>query len=114
MRSLKIFFDGGARPNPGTMEAAVVARGRLTLFPDLGHGTNNDGECRALIEAAKIAITLGIDDVILCGDSKFVIAQAARLTAYQIIIAPIGRVRLRHVRRGQNLAGIALDALHNR
>jgi ribonuclease HI len=53
-RRLKVFFDGGCRPNPGRIEAAVVIRGVSYLFDDLGHGSNSDAEWRALICALEL------------------------------------------------------------
>lgn len=53
MRSatIKIFFDGGCRPNPGRIETAVVARGITYYRRDCGVGSNNDAEWLALIHA---------------------------------------------------------------
>jgi len=120
---LKLFFDGGCRPNPGAMEAAAVVRGITHHWPDLGHGDNNDAEWLALIHAATLARSLGADDVVLVGDSALVIAQARRRQpcrarrlaahreAFEAIAAGFARVRLHHVLRSQNLAGIALDRI---
>ena len=52
-RRVKVFFDGGSRPNPGHMEAAVVIRGVEYLFEDLGIGTNTDAEWLALLDAQR-------------------------------------------------------------
>lgn len=59
-RRLKIFFDGGCRPNPGRIEAAVVVRGVPHLFDDLGHGNNSDAEWLALICALELAHSLSL------------------------------------------------------
>jgi ribonuclease HI len=74
---VKIYFDGGCRPNPGNLETAVVAGGVLHLRTDHGMGDNSDGEWLALIEAARLAQALGVQDAILIGDNKMVIDQAS-------------------------------------
>jgi ribonuclease HI len=45
---LKIFFDGGCRPNPGRIEVALVARGMTYFDDDLGCGSSSDAEWIAL------------------------------------------------------------------
>jgi ribonuclease HI len=117
---LKIFFDGGCRPNPGIMETAVVARGVTYHAPDVGYGTNNDAEWLALIEAVKLAHTFDTDDVVLLGDSTLVVNQAngkwpCRSAALQAHLDTLHSIcegqrapTVRYIRRSQNLAGIAL------
>lgn len=117
---LKIFFDGGCRPNPGAMETAVVARGQVHLAHGIGHGTNNDAEWLALLAALRIAQSLGEPDFVLLGDSALVVGQAngtakCRSEALQThlrtfrALAGDTPVRVRHIGRAQNLAGIALE-----
>ncbi|MBW8755872.1 MAG: reverse transcriptase-like protein [Sphingomonadales bacterium] len=118
---LKVYFDGGCRPNPGLIETAVVARGVTYLRSDLGEGDNNDAEWRALIHAARVARSLGAVRVILLGDSALVVNQASgdwpcrasRFAAAQAEFrewaASFDRWRVRRVGRSQNLAGIALE-----
>jgi ribonuclease HI len=124
-KRLKIHFDGGCRPNPGRIEAAVVASGVTHFFDDLGDGTNNDAEWLALIAALRVAQTLGVADFVLLGDSAVVIAQANRLQkcrtpALQVHLdafEALGGTRpaqIRKIARAQNLAGIALDQRRNR
>ena len=122
MRSvtIKIFFDGGCRPNPGQMETAVVARGVTYHRPDCGFGSNNDAEWLALIHAAEIARFIGARDVVMLGDSACVVGQASgeakrRSTEFQAyfdrfrtLVGDFERVRIRKIARTQNLAGIAL------
>ncbi len=117
---LKIYFDGGARPNPGQMETAVVARGVTYHQPDCGHGTNNDAEWLALIHALEVALAIGARDVVMLGDSALVTGQAtgtakcrskelrAHLAAFLSLEPQFDRIRIRHIGRSQNLAGIAL------
>jgi len=118
---LKLFFDGGCRPNPGRMETAVVARGWVYLWRDEGQGTSSEAEWRALFRAFDVAQDLGAGDIVLVGDCANVIAQAGgrtRCTArdalarYEARAAGFARVRLRAVKRTHNLAGIALARSH--
>jgi ribonuclease HI len=120
---LKVFFDGGCRPNPGRMELAVVAAGRTTIVPDAGHGNSADAEWLALIEALTVARSLGVDDFVLLGDSADVVAKAngaarrrgdalRHLDRFRSLAD--GPIRVRHVGRAQNLAGIALARRHPR
>lgn len=123
---MKIYFDGGCRPNPGKIEIAVVAAGRIYHRADHGYGDNNDAEWLALIEALGVVRELGIADVILLGDSATVVGQAKgasrrvapRFRPYHArfgaLVAGLDRVRIRRVPRTQNLAGIALERLHGR
>jgi ribonuclease HI len=121
--AIKVFFDGGCRPNPGAMALAVVAAGRTHIVRDLGHGTSTDAEWLALIEALRIAQSLGTDDFVLLGDSANVVAQAngaakprgasiAHLDRFRALAAIGTRPRIRHIKRTQNLAGIALARGH--
>lgn len=121
----KIYFDGGARPNPGPMEIAVVCGGAVHIERDIGIGGSLDAEWLALIAALRLARARGIEDFVLLGDAAAVVAQAtgtvrARGAAAQHLLAfrettgdgPAPRVR--HIGRAQNLAGIALARLHPR
>ena len=119
-KGLKIFFDGGCRPNPGQIETAVVARGVTYHRPDCGHGTNNDAEWLALIHAVEVATIIGAPDIVLLGDSVVVVGQAsgvakcrshelrAHLEKFQNLARKFQRIRIRRISRNQNLAGIAL------
>jgi ribonuclease HI len=121
---MKIWFDGGCRPNPGVIETAVVAGGRVWHRTDHGHGDNNDAEWLALLDAMNVARGLGLADVVLLGDSVMVVDQArgtARrvlprfrdyLAQFEALAAGFARVRVRHIGRAQNLAGIALQKGH--
>lgn len=122
---MKIFFDGGCRPNPGTMEVAVVAQGETYILRDIGRGTSGDAEWLALIHALKIALSLGVTGFVLLGDSASVVAQAngaakcrggaiAHSAAFLALMPGDTPPRVRHIKRSQNLAGIALAGLHDR
>mgnify|MGYP000002174950 CR=1 FL=1 len=119
---IKIYFDGGCRPNPGTMEIAVVVRGVAHIDRDIGRGTGMDAEWLALIAALRIGQSLGEVDYVLLGDSAAVINQATRranggrafgchLDAFRALAAGVAP-RIRYIKRTQNLAGIALSRMH--
>ena len=119
-RRLKVFFDGGCQPNPGRIEVAVVARGATYFFDDLGQGTSNDAEWLALLEALRLARSLGERDFDLIGDCAHVIGQANGLSKcrskealehrsrFEESAASAPPNRIRWIPRTQNLAGIAL------
>lgn len=121
----KIYFDGGCRPNPGPMETGLFVHGVAHIRTELARGGNSEAEWLALIHAAEFAIVAHFDDVVFIGDSLLVINQAkgswkcrsadlrAHLQDFQTLAARIGRVRLRHVPRSKNLAGIALQRRHD-
>ena len=122
---MKLFFDGGCRPDPVGMKLAVVTGGRSYLRCDLGPGTSMDAEWLALIEAMRLAHELDLADPVLLGDALAVIAQATgavrcppscigHMQRFRDLPQPRGRVRIRYVKRAQNLAGIALARLHVR
>ena len=122
---VKVFFDGGCRPNPGEMEIAVVVRGQAHILRALGHGTSMDAEWLALIHALRIAQSLDEPDFVLMGDAAAVVAQAngtakcrgageQHLQAFRALLPGARSPRIRHIKRSQNLAGIALARLHAR
>jgi ribonuclease HI len=122
---IKVFFDGGCRPNPGRIEAAVVVRGTRYLYDDLGVGSNGDAEWLALIRALELAQSLGLSAVELVGDALEVIRQANRAlqsgdaksghAATFLDLAGKGSpTKIRWIKREQNLAGIALAGRHPR
>ena len=124
-RRVKVFFDGGCRPNPGPIEAAVVMRGVTHVFDDLGVGSNSDAEWLALVCALELVQSTGIANVELIGDAREVIGQAnlalsgasvaAVHAAAFLSVAAKGRpARIRWIKREQNLAGIALASRHPR
>ena len=121
---MKIFFDGGCRPNPGRMEVAAFARGRLHHRSDLGPGSSHEAEWLALLHALEVARSLGETRIELLGDSASVIAQArglskpgaeylGHLAEFREAVGQFERLRIRHVARTQNLAGIALAKLRD-
>lgn len=121
---VKVFFDGGWRPATG-METAVVVRGQEYVRRPLGPGSAMEAEWLALLHAVELAGHLGVREPVLLGDSLAVIGQATGtakcpddyfryLQALAALRSGAGDVRIRHVKRSQNLAGIALARLHER
>ena len=123
---LRIYFDGGCRPNPGPIEVAVVLRGVAHIRDDLGPGSNTDAEWLALIHAVELAGRVDADEVELLGDALAVVRQArAALSSglaanawaarfLDCVGAGSVRPKIRWIKRQQNLAGIALAARHPR
>ena len=126
LQRTKLFFDGGCRPNPGSLECAVVLRGQVHYRCDIGEGTNSDAEWLAAIYAVEIALLHGERNIVLLGDSTLVVTQAngiapcrsATLEAHRVKfvdrLQAFDTVRIRHIGRAQNLAGIALARRHPR
>lgn len=124
-KSLKIFFDGGWRPDIAWLETAVVAKGVLHHRHRIGSGTSEQAEWLALLDALRVAEEIGAADIILLGDSLSVIERARAapagrgerphpdLLAFRERRARFARLRLRHVPRTQNLAGIALARMRD-
>ncbi|WP_439569222.1 reverse transcriptase-like protein [Sphingopyxis sp.] len=118
-RRIKIYFDGGCRPNPGAMEIAVVVGGVAFIDRAVGTGSSMDAEWLALTAALRAAQGRGLVDFVLLGDAAAVVAQAngavaarggaaAHLAAFRALVGGGAPPRIRHVKRTQNLAGIAL------
>ena len=123
---MTLYFDGGARPNPGRMEIAVVTGGRSYIRDDAGEGDNCTAEWLALRYAAEIALAAGAQDVLFVGDARTIVEQALgrwvcrnpqlkpHLAAYREAVAVIPRVHVKNVGRSKNLAGHALARRHPR
>ena len=122
---LKLFFDGGCRPNPGPMEIAVVARSVTHVVTGLSSGSNDAAEWLALRHALAVARDLDAQDIVLVGDSARIVAQANGAPCRSDALRPhraaflaeaqgFTRVRVRRIARAQNLAGQALERLHGR
>lgn len=129
-----VFFDGGARGNPGPAAIGAVVLdpsssppARLaTVSERIGETTNNVAEYRALIAGLEAAAATPARAVRVRGDSMLVIEQVAgRWKVKQEHLRPLHervrslltgyeRVDLAHVRREQNrdadaLVNAALD-----
>lgn len=122
---VKVYFDGGFRPGTVGMETAVVVRGRSFIQRGLGLGSSMDAEWLALIRAVEVAQELALANPLFLGDALAVVGQAngtAKRTGASVrhflaltaMNTPLGRLQIRHVKRTQNLAGIALARLHGR
>lgn len=119
MRRIKIYFDGGCRPNPGKMETAVVTGGAAVVVRDAGIGSSMDAEWLALIAALRLARDMELANFILLGDAAGVVEQAngvvrargsaaEHLATFRMLAGDGPAPVVRHVRRTQNLAGIVL------
>lgn len=118
-RRIKIYFDGGCRPNPGRMETAVVTGGAATVVRDAGIGNSMDAEWLALIAALRLAQDLRLTNFVLLGDAVAVVGQAndvvrargdaaGHLATFRALVGDGPAPNIRHIKRTQNLAGIAL------
>jgi len=119
-RGSLFFFDGGCRPNPGPIEIAVVCGGRAYFRDDIGTGDNNEAEWLALRFALELAMSWKTPDPVFIGDSMLIVQQAKgayrcrsrqlqpHVDAFREAALHLPRIRLRHVPRSKNLAGIAL------
>lgn len=118
-RRIKIYFDGGCRPNPGKMETAVVTGGAAMVVRDAGIGSSMDAEWMALIAALRLAQDLGLTNFVLLGDAAAVVEQAndvvrargdaaGHLVTFRALVGDGPAPHIRHIKRTQNLAGIAL------
>ncbi len=118
---MKFYFDGGCKPNPGTMEVGVVDEDGGFFHEEIGHGTNNIAEWAAFLYTLDIAKARGLTDIEVVGDSALVVNQANGswacrakelqpfLAEYHVQRKHFRSIRISHVRRAQNLAGIALE-----
>src|SRR3546814_16080588 len=69
-RRIKIYFDGGCRPNPGKMETAVVTGGAAVVVRDAGIGSSQAAEWLALIAALRLARALGLTHFLLRSEER--------------------------------------------
>lgn len=121
---MKVYFDGGCRPNPGPMEVSAFAKGQSFIRKNVGVGSNSIAEWLALIHALEVAIEMGESEVTALGDSRLIIAQAngqkcrspelvPHIARFRELAAQIAVLKVRYIKRFQNLAGIALEKTHN-
>lgn len=123
---VKIYFDGGCKPNPGQMEIGVVFvhedGSEKAYYEKLGDGTNNQAEWLALIYGLFRASELGFTEVEMIGDSKNVCMQASGTwkmkpssklysfwQEFKQIEGDFSSLKVSHVLRHMNLAGIMLE-----
>jgi ribonuclease HI len=123
-----IFFDGGARGNPGPAAIGAVVldgsstppRRLATVSERIGETTNNVAEYRALIAGLEAAAATPARRVRVRGDSKLVIEQVAGRwkvrqehlrplhAKVRDLLSPYEQVDLAHVRREHNVDADAL------
>lgn len=123
-----LYFDGGSRGNPGKAGAGSViydSQGNevyIGVVPISGIQTNNYAEYMGLIDGLKGAISLGVQELLVRGDSQLVIRQI--LGEYKVksrnitplykeamkLLESIPRVQFEHVPRREN---IRADELSN-
>ena len=104
------------------MQTAVVVRGVVYLDRDFGPGTAMDAEWLALLRAVEIAQQLQLDEPLFLGDALAVIEQARgtvkcrpEFAHHRCALPASGTpLRLRYIKREQNLAGIALERARDR
>jgi ribonuclease HI len=124
---LTIYTDGASRNNPGEAGAGVFITGENGTVREiaryLGTTTNNIAEYTAAIIGLENAISLKASSVKLFADSELLVKQLNG--QYKVkneglkplyarakeLIARIGKVEVRHVRRDQNKEA---DALANK
>ncbi len=77
--SVKIFFDGGSRGNPGPAAGAAYTdwQGGQERSCFLEHATNNEAEYRGLLLAIEIAKEFQLPNPTFLGDSKLVVMQVS-------------------------------------
>ena len=135
-RRVVVYFDGGARGNPGpaaigavVWDDAIDPPARLASVSEyIGEATNNVAEYRAVIAGLEAALATGARRVLVRGDSLLVIEQlrgkwkvknaALRLLhdEARTLLAQFDEVELEHVVRAYNtdadaLVNAALDAV---
>ena len=90
--AVKIYFDGGCRPNPGRIETAVVVGGRSIVRDDHGQGDSHDAEWLALLDALTVArdlAPLGYEITVFEGEAKaggFIRSQIPRFRLPEEVI----------------------------
>jgi len=122
----KAWFDGATEPNPGERGIGgllVSPDGliRLEISAAIGFGTNNEAEYAALQAVLDKGIELGIENLIIRGDSQLVIKQVsgewackspnlfAPVMAAKIAMRKIQNVHLHWIPREENEEADALS-----
>lgn len=74
----ELYVDGASFSNPGPSGIGVVLKvgdDIVELSEDIGYGTNNQAEYRALIEGLRLALEHGVDTLHVRGDSQLIVKQ---------------------------------------
>ena len=126
-------FDGGSRGNPGIAGAGMVIYDDMKQEVWCGWkfleytATNNDAEYTALLVGLKCALSLGITNLKVEGDSELIVRQlegrykvktSRLMTLYRDckdLISKFEKIEVRHIPRAQNsradqLANVAMDS----
>jgi len=119
------YFDGSAKPNPGTMKIGgyITTPNNNRVFhysKEIGFGTNNEAEYASLIYLTKQLVKMQTTTVTIFGDSKLVVSQvngewqtkkdsmrALKETALALL-NQIPNWKLEHVLRTENVKADAL------
>jgi ribonuclease HI len=125
---MKIYFDGGCKPNPGKMEVAIVVdhgNGQYDKHHErLTDGTNNVAEWAAFLWALGTAIEMGdTQNITILGDSQNVCkAAAGQWKVHAEHLKPYKREcdrmmvnyhgRIQHVKRDLNIAGHYIEEVN--
>ena len=125
-----MYFDGGSRGNPGPGGSGYVIYENnqeiATGAHPFGVCTNNEAEYQGIIQGLKKAVSLGIENMNVYGDSLLVINQIqgkwkckaknllAPLTEARNLVSRFKHITLVHVKREKNkradeLSNIAMD-----
>uniref|UniRef100_A0A6C0LVD0 RNase H type-1 domain-containing protein n=1 Tax=viral metagenome TaxID=1070528 RepID=A0A6C0LVD0_9ZZZZ len=132
--SIKLYFDGGSRGNPGIGGAGAVLYSNSDIeiasvsVKIHEKSTNNQAEYIGLISGLELAYEHGYGDVDVYGDSMLVVKQVSgewkcknqtlrilKDETVSIIKKHFSHVKLHHIYRSQNkradeLANIAMDS----
>lgn len=130
--NLTLYFDGGARSNPGPAAAGVVLHtdsGESLLEAGylLGEMTNNQAEYSALLIGSRAAVQYGAQQLEMYSDSELLVRQlngeyrvksALLKPLYEDVQEQLRGLKawsIKHIPRGQNrradaLVNLALDA----
>jgi ribonuclease HI len=120
----EIYVDGASFGNPGPSGIGVVLRIGDEIVEhseDIGYGTNNEAEYRALITGLRMALEHGVDTLHVRADSQLIVRQVTG--EYKIkkkelqrlaiearsLIERFGSVRFEHVLRDLNARADALS-----
>ncbi|KAJ9530140.1 hypothetical protein QJQ45_023423 [Haematococcus lacustris] len=123
-----LYFDGGSRGNPGVAGFGAVmkeADSKAVVFElagtfKAGDHTNNQAEYLGLIEGLRVALCLGVQRLLLLGDSQLVarhlqgLYQAKSMAAYYReavqLAAGLEHVTIKHIPRWEQ-QGICHETL---
>ncbi|MCW3134503.1 MAG: ribonuclease HI family protein [Methanophagales archaeon] len=82
---MKVYVDGGCRPNPGKMAIAITDQyGNPLSKKFLGDGTNNEAEYLAVIKAIELAKDKGETELTIYTDSQLVANQLKPINPWKV------------------------------